>query len=515
MELDQAFIDKTKQKIEDAAIAIMENTFIHHFGFRDESFRPGLKLIEKIVSYYDYYACGIYALSAKIKEKDPRALEVFRKLKEHLRVYREEIFNHEIEGVGFFKIPSRRLLFHLALTYQKIKNNLSLEDQIWFKEFVKEHGQIAINQNHQFYPGKTAFHADKTIHVNNHTAIFMQGIYYCGKIFEIPEWVEMTLDFAKRYFDDAHPDGYWEEHTNELREGGPSIVYTRLTAGCLYDVLDGKNKKQDKFIKAGDFFRSVLNEDGRMIPFTDERTNHDGIALGYGLALNSLTAKGRYLIVEHLEKADFSSMSSEGLSVIYHELDLMIHGNLEISENKMEGHFQLTLPLGILRKNGFTMGASALLALNKFLYPKSDYALDQQNMLYLSHKSKGIILNSKKSKRNKIFSTFRVGEDAYTVKTGTLQITENTLEAHLFYQNFEAWIKWEINENPKLTLTVNTSEEITTTLPYDNEPNFQASHSYQKIELPEFSPYTANNIGPILKAFEFKWQNKLEIEFLI
>lgn len=514
MHLDQEFIDRIKKKIEAAAIEVMEKTFIHHSGFRDENFRPGLKLIEKIVSYYDYYACGIYALSAKIKAKDQRALHVFNKLKEHLRIYREEIFDHEIEGVGFFSIPSRRLLFHLALTYQKLKDDLPNADQIWFKDFVREHGQIAIDKNHHFYPGKKIFHSDRVNRVNNHTAIFMQGIYYCGKIFDIPEWVELTMDFAKRYFDDAHPDGYWEENTNELREGGPSLVYTRLTAECLYDVLDGKNLKQDIFIKAGEMFRSFLNYDGQMIPIADERTNHDSKALGYGLALNSLTAKGRYLIVDHLENADFTNLSPETLSVTYHELDLMIHGNCEISENKIDGHFKLTVPIGIVRKNDYTVGASAVIALNKFIAPKSDYALDHQNMLYLSHKSKGIILNGKKSKRSILFSTFRIGEDAYTVKTGTIETTQNSIEAHLFYQTFEAWIKWEISEKLKLTLSVNSKEEITSVLPYDFEPIIKANFPVQKIILNEFSPYTAGNIGPEMKAFEFHWKNKLEIEFL-
>ncbi|PCJ61327.1 MAG: hypothetical protein COA79_07025 [Planctomycetota bacterium] len=514
MILDQTFIKKIKGKIEEAALKVMEETYLNHSGFRDESFRPGLKLIEKIVSYYDYYACGIYALSAKIKDKDPRALIVFEKLKEHLRIYREEIFKHDIEGVGYFSIPSRRLLFHLALTYQKIKKDLSAEDQSWFKGFVLEHGQIAIDNHNHFFPGRTAFHADPTIHVNNHTAIFMQGIYYCGQVFEIPEWVEMTLDFAKRYFDDAHPDGYWEENTNELREGGPSLVYTRLTAECLYDVLDGKNKKQRIFLKAGDMFRSLLNYDGCMIPIADERTNHSNVALGYGLALNSLSSKGRYLIVSHLENADFTTMSPETLSVTYHELDLMILGDCEVSENKTEGTFQLTVPIAILRKNDYTIGASAVLALNKTLKPNSDYALDHQNMLYLSHKEKGIILNGKKSKRSDTLSTFKVNDDAYTVKTGTIKTTDKTIEAHLFYQTFEAWIKWEINETLKLTLSVNTEDEVTTILPFDNKPEFNSPVTSKVIELNEFSPYNAENKGSLIKALEFKWKHKLELEFI-
>ena len=80
-------------------------------------------------------------------------------------------------------------------------------------------------------------------------------------------------EFAQRFYDSGHPDGYWEEHTNAEREGGPSLLYTRVTASCLFDVLGGRDGSLEKFARAGDFYRSFINHDQAMIPLADERTN--------------------------------------------------------------------------------------------------------------------------------------------------------------------------------------------------------------------------------------------------
>ncbi|MFH1708581.1 MAG: hypothetical protein ABIF71_11805 [Planctomycetota bacterium] len=145
---------------------------------------------------------------------------------------------------------------------------------------------------------------------------------------------------------------------------GPSMVYTPLTAGCLYDGLDGMHRRQDQFVRAGDFYRSFLDHDYRLIPLADERTNHAGQACEYGLALHSLSPRGRFYIVDAVDHADFGAFSPEELAVIDHELDLMVPGDCQTPENRTEGNVRIRLPLGIVRKNGFAAGLSALRALN-------------------------------------------------------------------------------------------------------------------------------------------------------
>ena len=148
----------------------------------------------------------------------------------------------------------------------------------------------------QFLPGERDLHLTWA---NNHTAIFMQGLWTCGQVFDRPEWTRIAGEFAERFYESGHPDGYWEENTNARREGGPSLVYTRLTAGCLFDVLDGRDHPRDKFVRAGDFYRGFLNDDNEIIPLADERTNSSGRRLLAGEdALEA--ARARQLATEDL-----------------------------------------------------------------------------------------------------------------------------------------------------------------------------------------------------------------------
>jgi hypothetical protein len=293
------------------------------------------------------------------------------------------------------------------------------------------------------------------------------------------------------------------------------LVYTRLTLGCLYDVLDGKKNSQEKFIKAGDFYRSFINSDYQMIPLVDERTNSENKGINFGLALHSLTSRGRYFIVDNLNSMDFSEDSVEMLAVIYHELSLMQQGNCKLPENKKDGNSRLILPLGIIRKEGFTAGLSALLALNRTLHPKNDYHLDRQDMVYLSHEKAGVILSGYKSKNNPDFSTFRIGDDAYTVKTGELNMGNGWAEGNLYYKTFTAKIRWEISDEAKLILSADTDNTITTALPITDEKYIKSDKKFEVRYLNGFSPYRQNNEEGKIKTVVFEWEKQLIIDFIV
>lgn len=516
MVLDQAFIERHKRQIEQAIVPAMEAVYLPYAETFDEKYRPGLKYIEKVVSFYDYQATGISVLAALAAQDDPRVRRLVDKLHRNIRYYKEHIFKTDLGGNyggRVWAVPLRRLLLHLALAYQKLEPALTSEEKTWYAGLIDEEVRLAIEHNKNFYPGERNLNLPPSV-TNNHTAIFMQGIYYCGLVLRRPEWVNLTLDFAGRMYDCVQPDGYFEENTNEAHEGGPSLIYTRLTLGCLYDVLDGKNKRQEKFIKAGNFYRSFVDHDYRMISIADERTNcHEAKGIDYGLALHSLTPEGRYFIVDNLERLDYGKLGIETLAVIHHELDLMRTDACRIPENRRDGNSRIRLPLGVVRKDGFTAGISALWALNRVIRPTSDYALDQQDMVYLSHEKAGLILMGYKSKRDPSFSTFRVGDDAYTVKTGELRMGKGWAEANLYYRTFKAKIRWEISKTAKLILSSDSDQVVTSSFPITNDKYMQTDQKYSVNEFPGFSPYTQDNKAEAIMAAVFEWKKKLEIEF--
>ena len=252
-----------------------------------------------------------------------------------------------------------------------------------------------------------------------------------------------------------------------------------------------------------------------MIPLVDERSNSSNKGINFGLALHSLTPRGRYFIVDNLNNIDFKDCNIEMLAVMYHELSLMRTGNCELPENKTEGNSRLTLPLGMVRKSGFTAAISGLMALNRTLHPNNDYHLDRQNMVYLSHEKSGIILSGYKSKKNPDFSTFRIGGDAYTIKTGELQMGKGWAETTLFYQTFTAKIRWEISDTARLILSTDSDKTIISSLPVTDEKYITSSNKFEIILLDGFSPYTQGNKEGKIKAAVFEWKKELMIEFKV
>ena len=516
MVLDQAFIKRHKALIEDQILRAMEAVYLPYGETFDDAYRPGLKYIEKVVSFYDYQATGISVLAGRAAQGEPRARDLIQKIQRNIKYYKENIFGTDVGGGWGGKIwavPLRRLLLHLALAYQYLEPAMSPAEKRWYTGLIDEEVGLALEHNKNFYPGVRNLNLPPAV-TNNHTAIFMQGIHYCGRALDRPEWVGLTREFAQRMYDGVQPDGYFEENTNEAHEGGPSLIYTRLTLGCLYDVLDGRARRQEKFIKAGNFYRSFVGHDYRMISIADERTNcHEAKGIDYGLALHSLTPEGRYFIVDNLDGLDYGRLGIENLAVLHHELDLMQTGDCRLPENRKEGNSRIRLPLGVVRRNGFAAGISALMALNRVIRPNSDYALDQQDMVYLSHEKAGLILIGYKSKNDPSFSTFRIGDDAYTVRTGELRMGKGWAEADLHYRTFKAMIRWEISKTARLILTADTDRMITSSFPITNEKFVRTDRAYSVKLLKGFSPYTEGNAGEEIKALVFEWKDKAVIDF--
>jgi hypothetical protein len=149
------------------------------------------------------------------------------------------------------------------------------------------------------------------------------------------------------------------------------------------------------------------------------------------------------------------------------------------------------------------------------MFKNSDYALDQQNMVYLSHQQAGVILTGFKSKHDPEYSTFRIGDDAYTIKTGELEMGNGWAEAHLHYQTFKARIRWEITDTAKLILSVNSDQTVTSSFPIIGDSYVKTDQNYEIKELKGFSPYIEANKSKPVKTAIFRWQKELTIEFVV
>ncbi|MBL8026805.1 MAG: hypothetical protein JNL74_10365 [Fibrobacteres bacterium] len=509
--LNTDYLNSIKLKVESKILPAMENIYGSGSSTIPDTFYPHLKYFERIVSYYDYCACGISVLAPLSVRGNKRADRIIGYLLKNMEHYRTRIYGHAMQdAAGPWTVPLRRLLFHASLAYEVLGASLKPSDRNGFKKLLEQQTRVALEHNNHFHPGEKRLYLG---FMNNHTAIFMQGVFHVGRLLGNKQWMMSAKEAAGRLFRSGHSDGYWEENTNTRREGGPSMIYTPLTAGCLYDILDGFNKKQPAFLSAGKLYRGFLNYDGRAIPLADERTNcHSKISM-YGLALHSLTAEGRGYIRHVIDNMDWNDLSPENLAVLYYELSQMHTGACKTPEYRKPGIFRISLPLGVLRYNGWTAGLSALRALNRVRSPGSDYALDHQNMAYLSHDKGGIILTGYKSKHDPEYSTFSRGVDAYPIDTGVLKMGKNWASVQLHYATFDATLRWDLGKTARLTLETNDSREIITTLPINGVVSFKSSIPASRVKLKGFSPYSAGNAEKPETALRFAWRKRLVVEF--
>jgi hypothetical protein len=206
-------------------------------------------------------------------------------------------------------------------------------------------------------------------------------------------------------------------------------------------------------------------------------------------------------------------MTPEMMAVLHYDSGLMLTGLGELPEYETNCSTRLTLPIGIIRAKRFTAGLSAKRSLGRAVLSSSDYLLDEQNMVYLSHKDGGVILSSYKSKNDPEFSTFRRGADAFPIDTGTLHIGKNAAVALLKYCTFNATLKWHLGKTARLTLEVDDDLPLITTLLVMNTKCIKSEQEFKFIQLKGFSPYTTGNIDESISAVRFEWKRKLVVEF--
>lgn len=424
---------------------------------------PALKRAEMVVNFYDYQPCCASVLGAMAAEGNERALILVRRLFNNTQYYIGE--GRQKEG---FKISLRRAQLHLALAYERLKTVLPSEEIAAWTDLLFQTGQDMLDHFNGFQEKRPALDNRGFGTGINHVAIGAEGFWKTGQVLNRTDWRNCAGTFIDRLVAYGHPDGYFEEHTNDAREGGPSLVYTPLTAGCAFIVQRWRNAlNRERFVKCGTFFRNFMDSHLHALPFADERANPHGLGC-YGIALHALSPEGRGLIRLSLDEThgtvNLERMSLEYLARLNFEIDHMETGSGAVPEPFQNGTFRITLPMAVARSHGWTLGLSALKALNRDIAPNSDYALDRQTLIFVSHQQAGTIVSGTKSKYDPLWSTVRKNKDAYPVNTGELTLSADRTEVKVYYTGFTVNATWIYGDQPRLILTSDSAEPLTTQL---------------------------------------------------
>lgn len=456
--LTDPFLNDIKGRIQ-AAILAKAEAYFSAGGSAFSQNRASLKKHEKIVNYYDYQPCCASVLGLLAAQGSDRALIVVRRLFENVGYYIGE--GRKKEG---FAHSLRRSQLHFVLCYEHLKPVLEASETDAWGKLLAQTGEDMLSHFNGLQERNPALDNRGFGTGINHVAIAAEGIWKTGEALGRKDWQEVAAAFNDRLLAYGHPDGYFEEHTNDAREGGPSLVYTPLTAGCAHIIQRWRNTvDRDRFDKCGVFFRNFLDVHLRPLPFADERANPHGIGC-YGLAIHALSPQGRGLLRMHLENVQLNRMSLEYLARLHFEIDHMETGPGAVPEPFHNGTFRITLPLGVARAGAWTLGLSAMKALNREIVPNSDYALDRQTLLFISHQSVGTIISGAKSKHHPGWSTVRKGEDAYPVRTGELKLDPDSARATVYYDSFTVNVTWIYGLEPRLIFSSANPDVLTTQL---------------------------------------------------
>ena len=506
--LSTAFVSELKTRIESHVLPGAEEYFAPG-GTAYSQNSPDLKRAEMAVNYFDYQPCSVSVLAILASRGDRRAEMLVRRIFDNANYYLDEWRSRE--GIA---TSLRRSQLHLVLAYETLHEPVGRETAQRWRALILRSAQDMLDHFNHFQElcpslDNRAFNTGI-----NHVAIAAEGIWRTGHVFGESELCDKAGGFIDRLVDYGHEDGYFEEHTNDEREGGPSLVYTPLTAGCAYIVQKWRAKANpDRFAACGALFRNFC--DGRFLamPFADERANPQGLG-PYGIALHALSAKGRGFLRKALDPETSPETTSGGrleyLSRLYFEIEQSETGPGETPEPCETGNFRIGLPIGVRRSGRWHAGVSGLRALNRVISPDGDYALDRQTLVFLSHNEAGTLISGIKSKRNPDWSTLRIGDDAYPVRTGDLS---NDMTVRVHYDGFSADLAWDLGEEARLKIEAHGDEEITAQLVLEIQQECEVALNGHEIDLTD-KPYRKADIQRIATpnwevtaecAGEFDW----------
>lgn len=487
------WLEASKKRLREMVLPVAEKYFAEG-GTPFTQNHPQLKKTEMVSRFFDYQPCCMSVLGSLAVQGEARALIIIRRIFDNARNCLDEW--RAREG---YRVTFRRSQFHMSLCYNQIKDLVDpSEAQAWHKLLIRTGEDVFAHFNG--FQEKSPKLDNRGFGTGiNHIALSAEGIYKSGEILGRTDWQEAAAGFFDRLLVYGHSDGYFEEHTNDAREGGPSMLYSPLTAGSAYLTQRWRNGIDiNLFSKYGAFYRKLCNTQLRPLLFADERANPHHVG-PYGLALHSLTPEGRgflRLVLDQMNMIDHvgGDIYMQHLARTYVELENMETGTGALPEPFHEGHHRLTLPLGVVRKSKWTAGVSALKALNREIAPNSDYALDRQNLICLSHTNAGIILEGAKAKHNPNWSTIRSGDDAYPTQTGDLTISEKDATAHVIYETFSANVSWTLEQNAHLSFSSESPNELVAQLPLEIEQGQTIRLNHAQTITPTENEQTWENI---------------------
>lgn len=307
----------------------------------------------------------------------------------------------------------------------------------------------------------------------NWVAFNLVGVYRAGQALERRDFVDIAIEIARRFSADIHPDGYWEEHGDILRSGGPTTSYNALTHTCmsLFAEWTGEAVFLEAIARSTRFHLNFTYPDGIPFDLIDERVRYKKEPHVRGLFGFSRSAEGRGAARFLMER--WQALNPPGTWVAP---DLLVR----LCENHLYWHpgreepppfvrpdlrATLNLPAALYRRGPWAIGLSAMRASQAEdpAYRESPFALDREKLLSVFHSDAGLILDGSHSKGQPMNATFAVTSHDWLRRPkavdylpcgGAVGERGGVLEAKADYRSFQGTVLVRVLSSSRLEIVL-------------------------------------------------------------
>ena len=296
----------------------------------------------------------------------------------------------------------------------------------------------------------------------NHVAFYVSTIYRCGQVLGRQDLCDFVLPIGRALAADIHSDGYWEEHGDLLRSGGPTPGYNYLTHCAVAQMY--QFTREDVFLaalaKSTAFHSRFSYPDASPIDLIDERVRYDPQPRMWGLFGFSHWDVGRGM-ARNMFQAWQAHNRKGSLAASVPNATALPQTLARLCENAMywnsgpelpppfaaaDHRAALALPAAVFRRGAWFVALSALPATNSFdpAYRTNPFALDRQKLFSVWHEKTGLIIDGSHSKYQCDYSTFWA--DAEHAKDfcpcgGAVGEEDGDLIARAAYKTFYAQVR--------------------------------------------------------------------------
>ncbi|MBA3709213.1 MAG: hypothetical protein H0W83_10395 [Planctomycetes bacterium] len=252
----------------------------------------------------------------------------------------------------------------------------------------------------------------------NHVSLYVSTIHRAGEVLERPDLCSFVLPIGRALAADIHPDGYWEEHGDLLRSGGPTPSYNYLTIkgmGLMYawtreavfrSAIDAATRFHARFAYPDASFFDLIDE--------RVRSGHDSAPRVWGLFAFSHSPEGRGAAIAHFRgwRMHHQHLEDVGPETLARHCENHLYWNpgevVPAPFERPDHSATMVLPAGIFRRHAWSIGLSSMRATNAEdpAYRDNGFALERQKLFSIWHPRTGLLIDGSHSKHQLENSTF-------------------------------------------------------------------------------------------------------------